>query len=53
MAMEAIIRLTLLQAKKAKDCQQMPQSYGFSVMRRCKSWTIKKAERQRIDAFKL
>lgn len=29
MVMEAIIRLTLLQAKKAKDCQQMPQSYGF------------------------
>ena len=51
--MEAIIQLTLLPAKKAKDCQQMPQSYGFSVMHRCKSWTIKKAESQRIDAFKL
>ena len=30
------------------------QSYGFSVvMCRCESWTIKKAERQRIDAFTL
>ena len=33
------------------------QSYGFSsfpvVMYGCESWTIKKAERQRIDAFEL
>ena len=30
------------------------QSYGFSVvMYRCDSWTIKKAEHKRIDAFKL
>ena len=30
------------------------QSYCFPVvMCRCESWTIKKAERQRIDAFKL
>ena len=30
------------------------QSYGLSVvMYRCESWTIKKAECQRIDAFKL
>ena len=30
------------------------QSYGFSrVMYLCESWTIKKAERQRIDAFEL
>ena len=30
------------------------QSYGFPVvMFGCESWTIKKAERQRIDAFKL
>ena len=30
------------------------QSYGFPVvMYGCKSWTIKKAEHQRIDAFKL
>ena len=28
------------------------QSYGFS-MYRCESWTIKKAEGQRIDAFEL
>ena len=28
------------------------QSYGFSsVMYGCESWTVKKAERQRIDAF--
>ena len=30
------------------------QSYGFSVvMYGCESWTIKKAEPQRIDAFEL
>ena len=30
------------------------QSYGFPVvMYRCESWTIKKDERQRIDAFEL
>ena len=30
------------------------QSYGFSVIiYGCESWTIKKAEHQRIDAFKL
>ena len=30
------------------------QSYGFSsIMYGCESWTIKKAERQRIDAFEL
>ena len=30
------------------------QSYGFLVvMYRCESWTIKKAECQKIDAFKL
>ena len=30
------------------------QSYGFSsVMYRCESWTVKKAERQRIDVFGL
>ena len=30
------------------------QSYGFPVvMYACKSWTIKKVEHQRIDAFKL
>ena len=30
------------------------QSYGFSVVTyRCESWTTKKAERQRIDTFKL
>ena len=30
------------------------QSYGFSVVRYgCESWTVKKAEHQRIDAFEL
>ena len=30
------------------------QGYGFSVViYECESWTIKKAERQRIDAFEL
>ena len=30
------------------------QSYGFPiVMYGCESWTVKKAERQRIDAFEL
>ena len=44
--------------KKAETllCQQGPssQSYGFPVvMYGCESWTIKKAEHQRIDAFEL
>ena len=29
------------------------QSYGFSSSHRCESWTVKKAEPWRIDAFKL
>ena len=30
------------------------QGYGFPVvMYGCESWTVKKAERQRIDAFEL
>ena len=30
------------------------QSYGFpAVMHGCESWTIKKAENQRIDTFQL
>ena len=29
------------------------QSYGFSSMYGCESWTIKKAEHRRIDAFEL
>ena len=29
------------------------QSYGFSSMYGCENWTMKKAERQRIDAFEL
>ena len=29
------------------------QSYGFSVVYGCESWTIKKAECQRTDAFEL
>ena len=29
------------------------QSYGFSSMYGCESWTIKKADRRRIDAFEL
>ena len=29
------------------------QSYGSIVMYGCESWTIKKAECQRIDAFEL
>ena len=29
------------------------QSYGFSSSHGCQSWTIKKAERRRIDAFEL
>ena len=36
------------------DKGQYSQSYGFSiVMYGCESWTIKKAERRRIDAFEL
>ena len=37
--------LTKVQIVKAMPCPV--------VMYRCESWTIKKAERQRIDAFKL
>ena len=34
--------------------QQSSQGYGFSiVMYGCESWTVKKAECQRIDAFEL
>ena len=29
------------------------QSYGPVVMYGCESWTVKKAERRRIDAFEL
>ena len=30
------------------------QSYGFfSIMYRCESWTVKKAEHRRIDAFEV
>ena len=29
------------------------QSYGFSSSHGCEAWIIKKAERQRIDAFEL
>ena len=29
------------------------QGYGFSSMYGCESWTLKQAERQRIDAFEL
>ena len=37
-------------ANKGPSCQ----NYGFSsVMYGCESWTIKKAECQRIDAFEL
>ena len=36
------------------DKRPHSQSYGFPVvMYRCESWTIKKAEHQRIDAFEL
>ena len=36
------------------DKSPYSQSYGFPVVTYgCESWTIKKAERQRIDAFKL
>ena len=34
-------------------CNKLPQLKGLIVMYGCESWTIKKAERQRIDAFEL
>ena len=35
-------------------CFYSSQGYGFSsVMYGCESWTIKKAEHQRIDAFEI
>ena len=40
--------------KHIADKDLFGQSYGFPiVMYRCESWTIKKAEYQRTDAFKL
>ena len=35
------------------DKSQSSQGYGFSSSHECESWTVKKAERQRIDAFEL
>ena len=36
------------------DKDPYSQNYGFSkAMYRCESWILKKAERQRIDAFEL
>ena len=47
--------MTNLDSKlKSRDKGPSSQSYGFSVvMYGCESWTIKKAEHQRIDAFEV
>ena len=34
-------------------CQKYSQNYDFSSSYGCESWTIKKAEHKRIDAFEL
>ena len=34
-------------------CQKYSQIYDFSSSYGCESWTIKKAEHKRIDAFEL
>ena len=45
---------TILKSRDIADKDPSSQSYDFPVvMYGCKSWTIKKAERQRIDAFEL
>ena len=38
---------------KSRDITLPSQGYGFSSMYGCESWTLKKAECQRIDAFEL
>ena len=40
---------SILKSRDITDKGQYSQSYGFG----CESWTIKKAEHQRIDAFEL
>ena len=45
---------SLLKSRDIADKGPSSQSYGFSgIMYGCESWTIKKAERRRIDAFEL
>ena len=53
---KAMTNLDSILKSKTLLCQQSPssQSIVFSVvMHGCESWTIKKAEHQRIDAFEL
>ena len=45
---------SILKSRDITNKDPSSQSYGFSSSRvGCESWTIKKAEHQRIDAFKL
>ena len=41
--------LSLLSGRR----KQTSDIFSFSIMDGCESWTVKKAERQRIDAFEL
>ena len=53
---KAMINLDSIKNQRHYFAKKGPssQSYGFSnVMFGCESWTIKKAECQRIDAFEL
>ena len=45
---------SILKSKDIADKRPSSQGYGFSSsLYGCESWTIKKAKRQRIDAFEL
>ena len=53
-AVRLVTKRTKKQIYHVVDKGSYSQSYGFSVvMHECESWTIKKAECQRTDAFKL
>ena len=45
---------SILESRDIANKGSSSQGYGFScVMYGCESWTVKKAERRRIDAFEL
>ena len=44
---------SILKSRDITDKGPDSQGYDFSIMHGCESWTIKKAECQRIDAFEL
>ena len=44
---------SILKSRDITDKGPDSQGYDFSIMHGCESWTTKKAEHQRIDAFEL